>query len=62
MLQIFASEDDLLNQDDVNQFFQSCYHLSLGTTTCSEYSDEVIQMIITAMVNRNCQILRMISL
>ncbi|XP_046445865.1 uncharacterized protein LOC124195479 isoform X1 [Daphnia pulex] len=48
-VQIFASDDDLLNHDDVNKFFQSCYHLSLGSTTCTDHSDEVIQMVITAM-------------
>ncbi|XP_057370812.1 uncharacterized protein LOC130691834 [Daphnia carinata] len=48
-IQIFASEDDALSHDDVSQFLQSCYQLSLGTTTSMEHSEEIIQMVITAM-------------
>lgn len=48
-VQIFSREDETLNQEDVNYFLQSCYRLSLGTTTSPDFSDEIFKMVLSSM-------------
>jgi len=49
-VQIFSRDDETLNQEDVNYFLQSSYHLSLGATACPDFSEEVLKMVLSSMV------------